>query len=83
MEVIEDGFALAEKDLKIRGPGDILGEAQSGFLPALMMSSAEDLDLLKDAKTAAQRILDADPALDGHPALRTMLEKAFNEAHPE
>jgi ATP-dependent DNA helicase RecG len=83
MEVIDDGFALAEKDLRIRGPGDILGEAQSGFLPTLMMASAEDLDLLKDARTAAERILDADPALEAHPALRSMLDKAFNAAHLE
>lgn len=49
---INDGFALAEKDLAIRGPGEILGQAQSGF-PAFKIASLWDARLIADAKQAA------------------------------
>jgi ATP-dependent DNA helicase RecG len=52
----KDGFELAEKDLKIRGPGDFTGIRQWG-LPDLAMASLEDLDLIKKARQAAQMVL--------------------------
>jgi len=77
-----DGFALAEKDLEIRGPGDVLGTAQSGF-PELAFASLADASLIADAKEAAEEILAADPDLKTNPALRASLREAAEEAHLE
>jgi ATP-dependent DNA helicase RecG len=52
----EDGFALAELDLKRRGPGDILGDRQSGF-PALKAAVITDLALVAEAKGAAAEVV--------------------------
>jgi ATP-dependent DNA helicase RecG len=49
-----DGFALAEKDLKFRGPGEIYGTKQSGLVD-LRMAKLSDLDLLRKAKSAAEK----------------------------
>ena len=58
-----DGFALAELDLKLRGPGDLLGTSQSG-LPTLRVASLlEDAPLVELARAVARRILDNDPDL--------------------
>lgn len=77
-----DGFTLAEKDLEMRGPGDLLGTAQSGH-PALRMASLGDLDLIAEARDAAAAILEADPELDRHPGLRRFLAAEIEEAHLE
>ncbi len=53
----KDGFELAEKDLKIRGPGDFIGLRQSG-LPDLIMASLDDLDLIKKSRKAANMIIE-------------------------
>lgn len=53
----KDGFELAEKDLKIRGPGDFLGTRQWG-LPDLTMASLNDLELVQKAREAAKKILE-------------------------
>ena len=53
-----DGFALAEADLKQRGPGEFLGTGQSGF-PAFKLASVIDYDLMKQAQTAAKQALSA------------------------
>jgi ATP-dependent DNA helicase RecG len=77
-----DGFALAEKDLELRGPGDLLGVAQSGR-PALAMASLADLDLIAAARDAAATLLDGDPDLARHPALRAFLAAEIEDAHLE
>ncbi len=53
----QDGFELAEKDLKIRGAGDFLGTRQWGF-PDLIMASLNDIDLIKQARQAASIVLE-------------------------
>lgn len=59
----DDGFELAEYDLRLRGEGDVLGERQSGF-PALRLASiARDTDLLDQARADATALIDADPAM--------------------
>jgi ATP-dependent DNA helicase RecG len=62
IETTNDGFALAEKDLELRGPGEFLGTRQSGF-PELKMSSFTDLRLVRTVREAARRVFDADPEL--------------------
>jgi ATP-dependent DNA helicase RecG len=63
LEKSENGFEIAEADLRLRGPGDMLGTAQSGLPPLRLASLIEDADLLVRAKTIAKEVLKADPAL--------------------
>ncbi|HEY5891804.1 MAG TPA: helicase-related protein [Chthoniobacterales bacterium] len=58
-----DGFEIAEADLELRGPGDILGTAQSGFPPLKIGNILRDGDLMRLAREAASRIVSADPKL--------------------
>ena len=57
-----DGFIIAEEDLKLRGPGDLEGTAQSGLPFELKVSNiTRDADLMTAARQAAQRLIDTDP----------------------
>ncbi|MDE3251726.1 MAG: ATP-dependent DNA helicase RecG [Bacteroidota bacterium] len=58
-----DGFKIAEKDLEIRGPGDIQGTRQSGALNFRLADIVQDRDLLELAKTAAEKIVEEDNTL--------------------
>ncbi|MFZ2487180.1 MAG: ATP-dependent DNA helicase RecG [Anaerolineae bacterium] len=62
LEQSQDGFALAEKDLQLRGPGDFFGTRQSG-LPDLKLAQLSDLRTLEQARTEAARLLAEDPDL--------------------
>ena len=67
----EDGFAIAEKDLEIRGPGDFFGTRQSG-IPTLRVSHLIlDQDLLALAQREARRYVDESAELD--PQLQAFL----------
>ena len=55
-----DGFAIAEKDLEIRGPGEILGSQQTGILPFRYANLIRDNKYLADTKNIAENIYDAD-----------------------
>lgn len=72
----DNGFKIAEKDLEIRGPGDIEGTRQSGLLNFKLASIVEDRELLELARIRAQEILDADPDLgeEGNRGLRDFLQ---------
>ncbi len=60
----ENGFELAEEDMKMRGPGDLEGTQQSGLPVSLNIASlAKDGLILSDARTYAQHVLDLDPTL--------------------
>jgi len=58
-----DGFKIAEKDLEIRGPGDIEGTKQSGLLDFKLASIINDKALLEEAKDFAEKIIVEDPTL--------------------
>jgi len=62
VEATNDGFALAQKDLEMRGPGEFLGTRQSG-LPDLKLASVTDLRLVEAAREAARRFFETDPEL--------------------
>jgi ATP-dependent DNA helicase RecG len=62
IEKIQDGFQLAEEDLKLRGPGEFFGTRQSG-LPDLRMAKLSDVRLLELARTEAIRLFEQDPGL--------------------
>ncbi len=64
LEKTTDGFAVAEADWEMRGPGDLLGTAQSG-LPGLKLGDLiRDADLMRQARAAATAILSSDPQLE-------------------
>ncbi|MDP9003192.1 MAG: ATP-dependent DNA helicase RecG [Verrucomicrobiota bacterium] len=64
LEKTSDGFAVAEADWDLRGPGDLLGTAQSG-LPALKLGDLKkDSAIMRQARAAATAILEVDPGLE-------------------
>jgi ATP-dependent DNA helicase RecG len=64
LERTRDGFEVAEADWELRGPGDLLGTAQSG-LPTLKIGNLKtDADLMRRARAAAISIFEADPCLE-------------------
>ena len=74
----EDGFEIAEEDMKMRGPGDLEGTQQSGLPISLNIASlARDGVILSDARGYATHILDLDPALEkpGNAVLAAELRK--------
>ncbi len=58
-----DGFVISEQDLLIRGPGDIAGVKQSGFLKLKFASLTDDMDMIQEVKTLVDRIIDEDEGL--------------------
>ncbi|MCR5731704.1 MAG: ATP-dependent DNA helicase RecG [Sphaerochaetaceae bacterium] len=72
-----DGFVIAEKDLEIRGPGEIAGEKQSGFLRLRYASLANDIELIEIAGAEAEAIISRDRGLisSENYMLRTLLQK--------
>lgn len=68
-----DGFEIAEMDLRLRGPGQVLGTRQSGLPDLALASLTEDAEVLEVARQVAQRLLDRDPDLAQHPALARLL----------
>ncbi|MFC1907392.1 ATP-dependent DNA helicase RecG [Chloroflexota bacterium] len=63
IESVQDGFQLAEEDLRMRGPGEFFGTRQSG-LPDLRMAKLSDVPLLELARTEAIRLFEEDPRLN-------------------
>ncbi len=64
MVATNDGFKIAEKDLEIRGPGDIEGTKQSGLLNFKLASIVQDKVILEAAREAAANVLDTDADLE-------------------
>ncbi|WKZ31636.1 MAG: ATP-dependent DNA helicase RecG [Thermodesulfobacteriota bacterium] len=65
MEETNDGFRIAEEDLKIRGPGDFLGTRQAGLPDFRTDGALSDLKLLKTAREEANDYLRSNPGLKG------------------
>ena len=59
-----DGFEIAEVDLKLRGPGDIMGKQQSGVLNLQIADLVKDRDILQVARHIAVKLLKEDPGMD-------------------
>jgi len=76
-----NGFELAKRDLQIRGPGQFLGQEQSGFADQLRVVDLMDIDprLLDDASAEADRIIAADPELERaeHGGLREAVDELW------
>ena len=63
MVKVSDGFKLAEVDLKLRGPGDMMGTKQSGALKFKLADIIYDSEILNNARKCAYKLLESDPRL--------------------
>ena len=81
LEKTNDGFALAEKDLEIRGPGEFFGRRQSG-IPELQMASILDMEMLTIAREEAEALIQDDPELEKpeHQYLQARVQKFWEKA---
>ena len=77
MEETNDGFRIAEEDLRLRGPGEFAGTRQSGLPEFRIADLSRDLDVLREAREDAFGLLATDPGLRGHPGLRNELNRRF------
>ncbi|MCL2401210.1 MAG: ATP-dependent DNA helicase RecG, partial [Oscillospiraceae bacterium] len=74
MRETNDGFKIAEEDLKLRGPGDFFGSRQHGLPEMRIANFAADMEILKSAQRAAETLLNADPQLNS-PENRKLAEQ--------
>ena len=81
MEASNDGFFIAEEDLKLRGPGEIFGTRQHGLPDLAITDLSKHMKILEQAKEEAKAMLADDPALVAaeHSILRRRITKLFGE----
>ncbi len=77
-----NGFELAQKDLELRGPGDLFGSQQSGF-PDYQFATSADEDLMQKARQLAERLMEEDSTLEAYPLVREKMQDAFEIVHLE
>lgn len=78
-----NGFELAEADLAFRGPGEVYGVRQSGFVDRLKIAKLTDYPIIQKSRTAAAAILQEDPQLEKYKSLKNRLEEWEGEVHLE
>jgi ATP-dependent DNA helicase RecG len=71
-----NGFILAQEDLKLRGAGDITGLKQSGIPESVLQGIGNQEEILKAARTEAKELIELDPELGKYPELRQRLKSA-------
>jgi len=74
-----DGFKIAEEDLKLRGPGEFLGTKQSGYLEFKKADIVKDYEILLWAREEAFRLIEKDPELKNYPVLKEELMQRWEE----
>jgi len=72
-----DGFKIAEEDLRMRGPGEFLGTRQSGLPDLRAANIIRDAELLEQARSEATLLLQQDPHLVRYPLLRNLLRRRW------
>lgn len=74
-----DGFKISEVDLKLRGPGDIMGTQQSGILNLRLADLSRDAQIVQLARRKAEELIEKDPnfALKGHQKLAKKLKEVL------
>ena len=75
-----DGFELADEDLKLRGEGTLFDTKQSGMPDLKLARLAEDMELVKRARTQAFALIEDDPHLEQHPELLEELRHRFERS---
>jgi ATP-dependent DNA helicase RecG len=82
LEKTNNGFKIAEEDMKLRGPGQFLGTLQSG-IPDITMESLTDTETIQSARLIAERLLKTDSALQQFPLFKKQVEKLNSQLHLE
>ncbi len=75
-----DGFELADEDLRLRGEGTLFDTKQSGMPDLKLARLADDLELVRRARTRAFALIEDDPHLDAHPSLLQELRSRFESS---
>lgn len=75
MAETNDGFKIAEADLTLRGPGEVLGTIQSGLGELVFSEFLADVDMVREARRLADDVLKRDPSLKEYPRLRKVAEE--------
>lgn len=79
----KNGFELAEIDLKMRGPGEVFGTQQSGFIKDLKIANLSDSETILYAQNAAKEIITQSPNLEKFPLLKQKIGQLTQLAHLE
>ncbi len=79
----KNGFELAKKDLKIRGPGEVFGQKQAGFTNSLKVARLSDVKLIEKTKQAVDYLFQIDPKIKNYPELEKRIEKVNLNPHLE
>ncbi|MGN1134217.1 MAG: ATP-dependent DNA helicase RecG [Oscillospiraceae bacterium] len=81
MSKTADGFKISEEDLKLRGPGDFFGSRQHGLPPLKIADLYSDVEILKEAQSAADEVLADDSRLENpeNRDLKQLAEKLFKD----
>ncbi|EAW36635.1 ATP-dependent DNA helicase RecG [Lyngbya sp. PCC 8106] len=77
LEQSQDGFFIAEMDMQLRGPGQVLGTRQSGLPDFVLASLVEDREVLELARDAAQKVIEKDDTLNRWPLMKQELNRRF------
>jgi ATP-dependent DNA helicase RecG len=82
MEQSNDGFRIAEEDLRLRGPGDLIGLQQAGFMDLKLANLVRDAETLAAARRAALALIKKDPELSkpSHAVIRAKLQRQSHQA---
>jgi ATP-dependent DNA helicase RecG len=75
-----DGFELAERDLAIRGAGEVFGERQAGWTDLKLGRLPQDEPIVLEARAVAEQVLDADADLEQHAQLREEVTDLLGDA---
>ena len=76
----DDGFIIAQEDLRMRGPGDFIGNRQHGLPNLAVADMADDEKVLYAANDAAEKLIQSDPDLSGHSKMKEQVERLFRDA---
>lgn len=79
----KNGFELAEKDLEMRGPGEIFGRQQSGFFTSLKLARLSDVEIISKTQQTARQIFTQSPNLEKYPLIKQKIEQLTQTAHLE
>jgi ATP-dependent DNA helicase RecG len=79
LEQSQDGFFISEMDLRLRGPGEVLGTRQSGLPDFALASLVEDQEILLLAREAAENMIKTDASLANFPILQRELQRRYEK----